>query len=390
MIKLNAQKEVCMLVKRPIYNQQLKCVAFEILSYQNLKLNEELTNSLFELINNSDTQLPLFIPFALKAMLEQFEPPIQNPIILKLPAEQIESTYSLNELKESIFSIALLIDTPQQLAWLNFAEYIGLTDQLMSRADVTKVVQYSKANQRKVIAYGIAQPISFDKCKAMTMDYYCGDFLFKPAEDDQTEIAANKLNLLHLIQTLQKEDCDLFTISSIIQTDPLLSFQLLRIANSVAFSGGTSIDSIEQAVARLGVINLKNWIMLFSMKNISDKPVEILESGLIRAHMAEELAKGNPDITTQSAYTAGLLSILDCLLNKPMVELINQITLAEEIKNALMNQTGPLGKLLSLVVAYEEGHWDDVSQHQVNGHDLSKLYIDSLAYVSKSSKAMHS
>lgn len=47
-----------MLVKRPIYNQQLKCVAFEILSHQNLKLNDELTNSLFELIKNSDTQLP--------------------------------------------------------------------------------------------------------------------------------------------------------------------------------------------------------------------------------------------------------------------------------------------------------------------------------------------
>jgi EAL and modified HD-GYP domain-containing signal transduction protein len=121
-----------MLVKRPIYNQQLKCVAFEILSYQHLILNDEVTSSFFELIHNSDTQLPLFIPFSLKVLLEQGEPPINNPIILKLQAEDIESIYSLAELHESLFSIALLINTPQQLTWLNFAEYIGLTEQLMN------------------------------------------------------------------------------------------------------------------------------------------------------------------------------------------------------------------------------------------------------------------
>ena len=371
-----------MLVKRPIYNQQLKCVAFEILSYENLKPSEEVTNRLFELIKNSDTQLPLFIPFALKTLLEGVEVPIENPIILKIKAEEIESVYSLNELQESAFSIALLINTPQQLAWLNFAEYIALTEQLMNAADVTKVVNFTKAKNRKVIAYNLDQPISFDKCKAMTIDYYCGDFLFKPLENDGIDIAANKLNMLHLIQTLQGDSCDFYKISAIIQTDPLLSFQLLKVANSVGFSGGQAIQSIEQAVARLGIVNLKNWILLLSMKNISDKPVEILESGLIRAYMAEHLAKA-ADISSQSAYTAGLLSILDCLLNKPMPELIKQITLADEIKDALMNNSGPLGELLSIVIAYEEGHWEEVTDPLFKGQDLSQLYIESLAFVTK-------
>lgn len=379
-----------MIVKRPIYNPQLKCVAFEILSCNNIMLNEELTSKFYDLIYHSDTQLPLFIPFTLKKLLEQFQTPINNPIILKLSAEDIESTYSLAELEESIFSIALLINTPQQLAWLNFAEYIGLTEQLMNQSDVTKVVEYSKAKHRKVIAYGLNQQASFEKCKTMTMDYYCGDFLFNYIEEGQTEIAANKLNVLQLIQVLQEEDCDLNTISHIIQSDPLLSYQLLKLVNSVGFSNGQCIESIDQAVARLGIINLKKWIMLFSMKNISNKPIEILESGLIRAHMAEELAKSSLNIYSQSAYTAGLLSILDCLLNKPMPELIKQITLADEIKNALINKSGPLGHLLSLVIAYEEGHWEEVNQHNINGIDLSKLYIDSLALVSRGTKAMQS
>ncbi len=375
-----------MFVKRPIYDQQLKCVAFEILSSADSIANEDTAQSFFNLIRNTDTQLPLFIPFAYKELIGTAEPPLENPVILKLAANDINATYTLDELKNSLFSVALLIDTPQQLAWLNFAEYIALTERLMQQADVTKVVRYTRDKQRKVIAYNLEQPLNFDKCKTMIMDYYCGDFLFKPIENEE-EIAANKLNLLQLIQKIQKDNCDLQVISEIIQSDPLLSFQLLKIANSVGFSGGATISSIEQAVARLGLVNLKNWIMLYSMKNISNKPLEILESGLIRAHMAQELAKSGA-VGRQAAYTAGLLSILDCLLNKPMAELIGQIALAEEVSSALLNRQGPLGELLSTVIAYEAGNWDQLSQNDLNGIDLSKLYIDSLSLVAKGIKAI--
>ncbi len=377
-----------MLIKRPIYNQKLNCVAFEILSHQKMIQSEENTNMLYDLIKNADTQLPLFIPFALSSKLEQFEAPIDNPIILKLNADEIETIYPLQQLEDSMFSIALLINTPQQLAFLNCAEYIGLTEQLMEGADLTKVVNFSKAKERKVIAYGLAKPLSFDKCKAMTMDYYCGDFLFKPVETDLKDIAANKLNLLHLIQGLQKEECDFNAIAAIIQNDPLLSFQLLKVANSAGFSGYQAIDSIDQAITRLGLVNLKNWVMVLSMKNISDKPIEILESGLIRAHMAEAIAKKRSDIMPQSAYTAGLLSILDCLLNKPMSELVDQITLGDDIKNALLTHTGALGELLATIISYEEGNWEKVPEQHIKDLDLSKVYIDCLSLVSQGTKAM--
>lgn len=378
-----------MLIKRPIYNQQLKCVALEILSNQHSNENEEINTRLAELISNSDTELPLFIPFSLKSCVEDHITPLVNPIILKLCAEDIESKYSLEELQESNFSIALLINKPQQLAWLNFAEYIGLTEQLMDESDVSKVVTFTKNKSRKVIAYGINKPLVFNKCKALDMDYYCGDFLFVPIENDDSEVAGNKLNLLQLIQSLQSCDCDFNHISQIINNDPLLSYQLLKIANTLAFSSYQEIDSIDQAITRLGLNNLKNWVMLLSMKNISNKPIEIIESGLIRAHMAKELAQKTSEIAMQSAYMAGLLSIIDTLLNKPMHELINHITLAEEIKEALTQKTGPIGEILSIVVAYEEGHWEQMTQPEFMGLNLSKLYIDCLGLVTKGTKPIH-
>lgn len=378
-----------MLAKRPIYNQKLQCVAFEVLFHQGEKAPEEYSKLLHELIVSADTHLPLFLPYSFRPVIEQFSTSVTNPIILKLPADDIDARHPFSEIQNSDFSIALVINSTQHLAWLNCAEYIGLTENLMKNADVTKVVNYSKDKQRKVIGYSLGEPLNFEKCKQMNMDYYCGDFLFQPVNSEQTIIAGNKLNLLQLIQNLQTDDCDFNVISQIIQNDPLLSYQLLRIANSVIYGGSQTIDSIDQAITRLGIINLKNWVMLLSMKNISDKPLEILESGLIRAHMSQEIAKSTGNITPQSAYTAGLLSIIDCILNKPMSDLIDQITLTDDIKSALVNRDGPLGEVLSAVIAYEEGHWEQVSNANPFGKDLSQLYIESLALVTKSTKAMH-
>lgn len=377
-----------MLVKRPIYNQQLTCVAFDILADETCLKRQDAHQLLTELISNTDTQLPVFIPFDYQSIIEQKGLLLENPIILKLNAKDIESKYSLEDLNESRFSIALLIDRPEQLAWLNFAEYIGLTEQYIVMAELSNVVKYSREKNCKLLAYGISKPSCFDQCKALKMDYYCGDFLFVPIAHDEADIASNKLNLLQLIQSLQSSDCNFNEISQLIKNDPLLSFQLLKIANSVGFSRYQKIESIDQAIAKLGINNLKNWVMVLSMKNISDKPIEIIESGLIRANMALELAQQISNIGIQSAYMAGLLSIIDSLLNKPMDELINQITLSDELKEALILRKGPIGEILSVVVAYEEGRWNEMNQSEFHGLNLSKLYIDCLGIVTKGIKAI--
>lgn len=158
--------------------------------------------------------------------------------------------------------------------------------------------------------------------------------------------------------------------------------------NSAAFSGFQAIESIEQAVVRLGIANLKNWVMVISMTNISQKPMELVESGLIRAHMAQKLAETQSNLCPQSAYTTGLLSVLGSLMDSPMSNLVDKITLTDEIKLALTAHKGPLGELLATVVAYEEGHWDTLKKNAYSGLDLSQIYIDCLEQVALGKKAM--
>lgn len=376
-----------MLVKRPIYNQQLKCVAVEIIATEDAKEHIELYKHFSIILHTTDEHLPLFLPYPLKFLLENVDEPIKNPIILKLNAREIDKSCSREELEASTHAIALQFDIPEHLAWLNFADYIALSDLLMSATNVTKVVKYSQDKHRKVIAYGIKQSDIFDRCKDMAIDYFCGAFLFEPHADAGKEMAADKLNLLELISKLQEEHIEIDPIIALIQADPILSFQLLKVTNSAAFSGVDPIDSIQQAVTRLGLDNLKNWITVISMNKISNKPVEIVESGLLRAQMAQKIAHTEPAICEQSAYTAGLLSVLDSLMDTPMSELIDQVSIAPEIQNALLSKKGPLGKLLETVIAIEEGRLDEIKKENAYQHaDLSKIYIDCLEQVALSKK----
>lgn len=377
-----------MLIKRPVYNQLLECVAVELVANKKFIESHEILSHFTSILQNTDKHLPLLIPYSLKFLVEKSDRKIENPIILKLHAADINHLCPREELEQCSYAIALLIDAPQQLAWLNFAEYIALSEQLMTAANVSKVVKYSHKHQKKVIAYDINLLTSFEHSKTMSMDLYCGDFLFQPREQENQEIAANQFNLLELISKLQQQDTNLDIIAELIQGDPMLSYQLLRVANSVAFSGYQAVESIQQAIMRLGIINLKNWVMVLSMTNVSNKPREIVESGLIRAQMAQKIAESQPELNAESAYTVGLLSVLDSLMDTSMEHLIKNITLADDIKAALVSHKGHLGQLLSTVIAYEEGHLDNEKETIYFNIDFSKLYLECLEQITLSKKAM--
>ncbi|MCK1871931.1 2-oxo acid dehydrogenase subunit E2, partial [Legionella pneumophila] len=89
--------------------------------------------------------------------------------------------------------------------------------------------------------------------------------------------------------------------------------------SSLGGIGGTAFTPIVNS-PEVAILGLSRSIIKPIYDNKEFKPRLML--GLIRAHMAEELAKKSSNIFSQSAYTAGLLSILDCLLNKPMPALV--------------------------------------------------------------------
>ena len=61
-------------------------------------------------------------------------------------------------------------------------------------------------------------------------------------------------------------------------------------------------------------------------------------------------------------FLIGLLSSLAALLGRPLEELLEQLAVAENVRLALLRDTGPLGPVHAMVRAYERGDWENVTQ----------------------------
>jgi EAL and modified HD-GYP domain-containing signal transduction protein len=58
----------------------------------------------------------------------------------------------------------------------------------------------------------------------------------------------------------------------------------------------------------------------------------------------------------------GLFSLLDAILDAHMDYLMQQIPLSEDIRQALVHQTGPFFPLLQLIRIYEAGQWNELDR----------------------------
>jgi hypothetical protein len=96
------------------------------------------------------------------------------------------------------------------------------------------------------------------------------------------------------------------------------------------------------ATVYLGVNRIRNWIRMIAISGLQDCPTELLKFALIRGRMCELLAAKLPNDQREMAFTVGLFSLLDALLNTPMDDLLSRIPLTDEIRNALVKRTGPL------------------------------------------------
>ncbi len=121
--------------------------------------------------------------------------------------------------------------------------------------------------------------------------------------------------LPRLSAALQNESSSTSEISKIIQIDPALASSTLRLANSAFFGGpGRSVDSVEQAILRLGAKEIYRLSALAlvgrwpikSQSGCQWEPGDFSRHALCCAIAAEVLAEMTERVDPQLAYTAGL------------------------------------------------------------------------------------
>ena len=170
--------------------------------------------------------------------------------------------------------------------------------------------------------------------------------------------------LTTLLNEVSKPDVNTKKITELFELDVTLSFKLLRYAQSPMFKRRKAIENIRQAVVALGQTELKRFIMLlFAAQFGEGKPGELIRMSMHRAKFCEVLASATKKIPDESsAFLAGMLSLIDAMLDADLNEIITSLPLSESIKKALLEKQGWLAEFLQVCVDFEKANWTEMEE----------------------------
>jgi EAL and modified HD-GYP domain-containing signal transduction protein len=204
------------------------------------------------------------------------------------------------------------------------------------------------------LAYNVDSAGQYGDCESLGYDWFSGRYPQHMPQPESGHDGTSRRRLLALLGLLAR-DADTRELEQSLKQDPALSFHLLKLVNSAAFTVGTEITGFSQAIAVLGRRQLQRWLqlLLYARQRSDGPPNLLLPLAALRGAQLEELCRrdGGDRDAQDLAFMCGAFSLLDRLFDTEMEEIIGSLRLPRDVLDALLRREGKLGERLRLVEA---------------------------------------
>lgn len=352
--------------RQAIFDRRLNVVGYELL-YRDSEANraqfDDVTKASATTMLNAFVELgldelvgsvPAFVNMSAEFLLGDYPIPLPPERTVLEVLETVPVTpaliASLRELRERGFRIALddFVLTEETRPLLSVANIIKVNVLGVSREDITQQFHALKPSGAILLAEKISTHEEHQFLRDLGFYYFQGFFLEMPMIARTTRMPHDRAKLLRLLATLYDQRLDLRSIEGLVAAEVGLGVRLIKLASSAALSRGAPIGSLHQAMSRLGVQQVAALIVLILASGFNDKPLELARQVLIRARMCELLAR-NATIPPDEMFTAGLLSLLDAILDRPLQEIIDQLPLSTLVREALQGGASRPARIVDTV-----------------------------------------
>ncbi|MEC4720870.1 HDOD domain-containing protein [Noviherbaspirillum sp. CPCC 100848] len=307
---------------------------------------------------------------------------LENELFTFLPADQVTLVLTempgagagvreqLAALRRRGFRFALAVTHRAQ----DIADLLDLIDGVRidvtgrSAEELSRFCAGFRIHHKKLLAERVDTPDQFDLCASLGFDAFQGYFFTTPRMEGGAALSPTQAAIMELLEMLAS-DAEDAVIEHKIKADIALGLNLLRLANTPAISTHR-IDSLRQAMKVLGRNQLQRWLqlMLYADHGKAAAGAEVLaRQATTRGRLMELLAhKTRPGNRGQAdtAFTIGIMSLMDTLFSMPMTDILEQIPVAEEVSAALLRREGYFGRLLD---AAEYTEWRQASDAALGG-----------------------
>ncbi len=394
--------------RQPIFDLEQRVIGYELLyrssDVQTTSAGTDGDTATSQVLLNSFWEMGLkkivgeqlaFVNLTRKFITEEgLIPPASKQLVLEI-LEDIEIDdevlSAVARLKAEGYVIALddFIYHPKLQPLVRMADIIKIDILALSHQKIDEHLFALRKFPLKLLAEKVETPEEFDWCKSRGFDYYQGYFLCKPRLISGRRMPSSRINLLRIMARLQDPELDLRQLEDIISQDVRMGYRLLRYINSAAYITNNKIDSIHHAITCLGEKEIRKWASLLLLTGIDDKPEELVTTSLIRAKMCELLAANDSQLSPATAMLVGMLSTLDAMLDQPLTDLLEDIPLHEDVRQALLDGHGPYAALLEKTLAYEKGAWENIDFDDQEQTSLITIFLRAIEWADEMLAHIH-
>ncbi len=286
-----------------------------------------------------------------KVVLEILETVVASEALIARVAELAALGYT--------FALDDVITHSEHLAGLlPFVKLIKIDVTGMPLMQLQALSSAFKAAGKDLLAEKVETVEEFQTCMALGFDYFQGYYFARPNILSGKKLAASQLTLVQLIGLISN-DASSDHIERVIKQDASIGLMLLRLVNTPGAGVTKRIDSLGQALLVLGRRQLRRWLQILlyaqpGQDRSAASPLLALVTtrGKLLELITERLMPGDRSMA-DTAFTVGIMSLMDTLFGQSMASMLKQITVSDEVSEALLQRSGFFGDLLLLAESIE-------------------------------------
>jgi c-di-GMP phosphodiesterase len=393
--------------RQPIFNRDRDVVAYELLFRSNsenranvidgdMATGQVLLNAMVEIgLDNLVGNRLAFINFTRRFLMdENLLPPDKSRVYIEV-LEDIEPddefVAALQRVSDAGYRIALddFVFDDKYRPLVQLANTVKLDVRSLTRPQLQSNVKTLRdLGVQELLAEKVETQDEFEFCKGLGFDLFQGYFLEKPKIVSGKTVPTNRLITLELLAQLQDPKVRMDQLETIIGRDVTLCFKLLQSVNSSAIGLRRKVESIRQAIMLLGFDRLRMLASLISLSGFTEAPKALMGTALVRAKMCELLGVELKREDASSFYLAGLFSLLEVMLCRPLADVIAALHLTNDVSDAILKHEGVIGEVLHCVISVERVEWDGNDCLGLTSAQIQQAYLKAINAAEQSQAAV--
>ncbi|WP_243431884.1 EAL and HDOD domain-containing protein [Aliamphritea spongicola] len=381
---MNAQNETgqssqVLMARQPVFNKNQDVEAYGLLyrtedgmlpaEFTDEKATSSVILNSYAVVTTEDGEnrrLPFYIKLTEAMLLSGAIPALPKEHfvfeLLREDGASKELIKKAKELKQQGYRLALTHynGDKEQTALLDAVTVVKIDIQKHSTEQLKKLIQFVRPYHVDLLADKVENQDDFRRCLELGFKLFQGFFLCKPVDIKGKALGSSRAIVMQLLAELDNPNASADSVEQIVINDPNMTYKILRLVNSAAFSTPKEIESLSHAIALIGMNQVKKWATLFLLSGQSGKPAELTRMMLIRGRMCELLAEMLNYEAPINFFMVGLLSQLDAMMDMDLGYLMDQVPLRDDIKRAILTRENQMGAVLEEVASYERGEWDSI------------------------------